>query len=142
LDLSLIDSDLMRAVLVGPPDDEILILETRLRSAQMRAAVEELDALLSDDLLFSGPTGTLATKQEDLSAYATGAIRFLAHLPEELRVRRIGRSTALVSLRAQLSVEVSGRVVSGAYRYTRVWAQENAGNWKVVGGHVSALAVA
>jgi len=139
LDLSLLDTDLMRAALVGPPDDEILMLEARLRSAQLRAAVEELDALISDDLLFSGPTGALATKQEDLSAHATGSVRFLTHLPEELRVRRIGMSTALVSLRAQLLVEVGGRVVSGAYRYTRVWARESEGNWKVVGGHVSAL---
>lgn len=58
---------------------------------------------------------------------------------KELRVRSVGTECALVSLRARLSVEVGGALVSGVYRYTRVWAREVDGQWRVVGGHVSAL---
>lgn len=129
----------LRGVLVGPPDDEIVALEVRLRRAQLDAAVSELDALISPALLFAGPTGMLATKQEDLAAHATGAVRFRDHRPEEMRVRRVGNSVAVVSLRARLSVEVAGQVVDGTYRYTRVWAREAGQGWQVVGGHVSAL---
>ena len=60
-----------------------------------------------------------------------------------------GRSTfewlpdvAVVALRARLVVEVAGTLVSGTYRYTRIWAREHGGHWQVVGGHVSEIASA
>lgn len=36
-------------------------------------------------------------------------------------------------------MEVAGELVSGTYRYTRVWAREGGVGWRVVGGHVSAV---
>ena len=61
------------------------------------------------------------------------------HEPQELRVRRQGDEVALTALRARLVVEVGGSRVAGIYRYTRVWAREADGMWRVIGGHVSAL---
>jgi hypothetical protein len=78
---------LMDTVLVGPPDAEIVALESRLRAAQLAADVAALDALIADELLFTGPDGELGTKGQDL--------------------------------------------------YTRVWAREAGGPWRVAGGHVS-----
>ena len=54
-----------------------------------------------------------------------------------LRVRRIGADVAVSALRARLAVEVGGTLVRGVYRYTRVWAREADGMWRVAGGHVS-----
>ena len=127
----------MMAVVVGAADPEIVALEARLRSAQLSADVVALDALISDDLLFTGPNGQLGTKAEDLAAHGSGAVRFRAHVPEELRVRPVGPDAALCALRARLEVEVGGQSVAGTYRYTRVWARESDGAWRVVGGHVS-----
>ncbi|HET7187455.1 MAG TPA: hypothetical protein VFI52_04845 [Gemmatimonadaceae bacterium] len=45
----------------------------------------------------------------------------------------------MVALRTRLAVEVNGTLVRGTYRYTRVWARESDGAWRVVGGHVSAV---
>jgi ketosteroid isomerase-like protein len=129
----------MRAALVGPADDEIVALESRLRAAQLAADVAALDALIADELLFTGPDGTLGTKAQDLAAHGSGAVRFRAHEPEELRVRRVGANVAVTALRARLVVEVGGASVGGTYRYTRVWARENGDDWRVVGGHVSAV---
>ncbi len=126
------------AALVGAPDPEIVELEARLRAAQLAADVAALDALIAEDLLFVGPDGRLATKSQDLEAHATGVVRFREHLPEELRVRRIGAGVAVTSLRARLAVEVAGELDRGTYHYTRVWARDEAGSWRVVGGHVSA----
>jgi len=129
----------MRAALVGPADDEIVALESRLRAAQLAADVAALDALIADALLFTGPDGSLGTKAQDLAAHGSGAVRFREHEPVELRVRRVGADVAVTALRARLAVEVAGTLARGTFRYTRVWARENGGDWRVVGGHVSAV---
>lgn len=135
--MSTSDLALMDAVLVGAPDPDIVVLEARLRDAQLAADVAALDALLADALLFTGPDGQLGTKAQDLAAHGSGAVRFRAHEPEELRVRRVGDDVAVSALRAHLAVEVGGTLIRGTYRYTRVWAREGGGSWRVVGGHVS-----
>jgi ketosteroid isomerase-like protein len=132
------DARALDDALVGAPDPEIVELEARLRAAQLAADVAALDALIAEDLLFVGPDGRLATKSQDLEAHATGVVRFREHVPEELRVRRVGSGVAVTSLRARLAVEVAGALNRGTYHYTRVWARDDAGDWRVVGGHVSA----
>lgn len=135
------DSDVrqMNAVLLGEPDAELVALEARLRAAQMGADVAALDALIDDDLLFTGPDGAIGTKAQDLAAHASGGVRFREHEPTELRVRRVGHDVAIVALRARLAVEVGGAMVRGDYRYTRVWSRNAAGTWRVVGGQVCAV---
>lgn len=134
------DLDRMAKVLVGAPDAEIVALEARVRAAQLSADVGALDALIAEDLLFTGPDGQLGTRAEDLAAHASGMVRVRAHEPEELRVRRVGDTVAVSALRAWLAVEVGGTRVEGTYRYTRVWAREADAGWRVVGGHVSPVA--
>lgn len=129
-------------VVVGPADAEIVALEARLRAAQLAADVGALDALVAEELLFTGPDGQLATKAQDLEAHRSGAVRFRAHEPEELRIRRVSDAVAVGALRARLTVEVGGTLVTGTFRYTRVWAREADGRWRVVGGHVSAVPAA
>ncbi|HEX6615297.1 MAG TPA: nuclear transport factor 2 family protein [Gemmatimonadales bacterium] len=125
------------AVLVGEADPDIVALEAQLREAQLSADVAALDRLIADELLFTGPDGRLATKAEDLASHGAGIVRFRQHEPEELRVRPAGDRVRVVALRARLVVEVEGAPVSGTFRYTRVWAREDGGPWRVVAGHVS-----
>ena len=136
-----IEADLavMQRVAIGEIDAEFIALEAALRAAQLCADVVVLVQLISDDLLFTGPDGELGTKAQDLDTHRTGAVRFRSHEPEELRVRRIGNDVAVVALRARLTVDVNDALVAGTYRYTRVWAREHAGPWRVVGGHVSVI---
>ena len=131
--------DVVQAVLVGPPDPEIVACEARLRAAQLAADVAALARLIGDEILFTGPDGRLGTKDEDLAAHGSGAVRVRGHEPEELRVRRVGADVAVSALRTRLAVEVGGTLVRGRFRYTRVWAREDGGPWRVVGGHVSAV---
>ncbi len=130
------DVDLMRSVLVGAADAEIVECEARIRAAQLGADVAALDGLIAEELLFTGPDGQLGTKAQDLEAHGSGVVRFLAHEPEELRVRPVGADVVVSALRARLAVEVAGTLYRGTYRYTRVWAREGGGPWRVVGGHV------
>jgi ketosteroid isomerase-like protein len=131
------DTALMEAVLVGVPDPEIAACEAAIRAAQLAADVAALDRLIAEDLLFTGPDGQLGRKALDLELHGSGAVRFRGHEPEELKVRRIGHDVAVAALRARLTVEVQGAHLRGTYRYTRVWAREDGGPWRVVGGHVS-----
>ena len=130
----------MQSVVVGVADPEIVALEDELRRAQLDADVAALDRLIADELLFTGPDGRLGTKAEDLAAHGSGVVRFRGHEPEELRMRAVGDAVRVVALRTRLTVEVNGTPVSGTYRYTRVWAKENGAPWRVVAGHVSAVA--
>ena len=133
------DIDPIQRVLVGPQDPEIVALEARIRAAQLSADVADLDALIAEPLLFTGPDGQLGTKQQDLDAHASGVVRFRGREPEELRIRRVGEDVAVTALRARLTVEVGGQTVQGTFRYTRVWAREGGSPWRVVGGHVSGV---
>ena len=132
-----LDTTALEQVVVGVADQEIIRLEARIRAAQLGADVTALHDLISEDLLFTGPDGQLGTKAGEIEALRSGTVRFLAHVPEELRIRRIGTNAAVSSLRAQLTVEVAGTLSRGTYRYTRIWAREDDGIWRVVGGHVS-----
>ena len=127
----------MEAAVRGTADAEIVALEAQIRAAQLNADVDALDLLIADELLFTGPDGNLGTKAQDLEAHRSGLVRFRAHEPEELRVRRVGADVAVTALRARLEVEVAGKVVRGTYRYTRIWARQSGEPWRVVGGHVS-----
>ena len=118
-------------------DQPFVALEARLRAAQLDADVAALDDLIADELLFTGPDGQLGTKAQDLAAYRSGAVRFCEHEPEELHVRRVGADVAVTALRTRLAVDAGGTIVRGLYRYTRVWAREGDGRWRVAGGHVS-----
>ena len=127
----------MYAIAAHDADTGIIAAEAKLRAAQLSADVATLDALIADDLLFTGPDGQLASKADDLAAHGSGVVRFRAHEPEELRVRKVGSDVAIAALRARLSVEVNGQLFSGTYRYTRVWTRGEDGAWRVAGGHVS-----
>lgn len=132
-----IDSSLLEKILVGPADPEIVALEAQIRAAQLAADVAALETLIADDLLFAGPDGQLGTKAQDLEAHRSGLVQFKAHVPQELRIRRVGADVAIASLQAQLTVAVAGHLSEGIYRYTRIWAREESGSWRVVGGQVS-----
>jgi ketosteroid isomerase-like protein len=129
----------MQSVVAGAADPEIVALEAELRRAQLEADVGTLDRLIADELLFTGPDGRLGTKAEDLAAHASGVLRFREHEPEELRVRAVGDTVRVVALRTRLIVEANGTPVSGTFSYTRVWAKELGGPWRIVAGQVSAV---
>jgi len=132
-----IDTSVLEQVLVGSADPEIVMLEARIRAAQLGADLTALDDLISDDLLFTGPDGQLGSKAQDIEAQRSGAVKFMEHVPEELRIRRLGADVAITALRAQLTVSVAGSLSRGTFRYTRIWAREDGHHWCVVGGHVS-----
>jgi ketosteroid isomerase-like protein len=127
----------VHTVLRGEAHHTIVDAEARLRAAQLAGDVAALDALIADDLLFTGPDGALWSKAADLQSHRDRVVRFLEHVPESLEVRSIADGIALTAMRARLTVAVSGVQSEGLFCYSRVWARTGEGSWRVMGGHVS-----
>lgn len=119
-------------------ETQIRASEARLYAAILASNVDELDALLADDLLFAGPTGELATKAMDLELHRSGGTQFHEFTPKELEIRVWSEQFALASAKIFLSGTYLGQVFAGDFRYTRIWRKGQQG-WQVVGGSVNAM---
>ena len=119
-------------------ENQIRAYEARLYAAMLASDVAELDTLISDDLLFAGPTGELATKAMDLELHRTGGTQFRAFTSKELEIRVWSDQFALASARIFLSGVYLGEAFAGDYRYTRIWRKGQSG-WQIVGGSVTAM---
>lgn len=119
-------------------DDSLLAAEAALRRAQLSSDVAELDRLVDEELVFTGPDGALYGKADDLEAHRSGMIRINRLEPSEERIQRFG-SIAVMSVRMEMSGTFRGEPFAGPFRYTRVWYARPSG-WRVVAGHVSGVA--
>lgn len=120
--------------------DTIQQLEAELRAAQLSGDVNALDRLIDDALLFTGPDGSLATKADDLALHRSGAVRFSTHEPSDFQWHAVTSDVVVVALRTRLAGFFHGHSFADDYRYTRVWARRDDA-WRVVAGHVSAVAM-
>jgi len=120
-------------------DDSLLACEAALRQAQLAGDVAELERLLDDELLFTGPDGGLYSKADDLDAHRTGMVRITRLEASEERIQRFGE-IAVVSVRMDMSGTFRGQAFGGPFRYTRIWCARPDG-WRIVAGHVSAITV-
>jgi ketosteroid isomerase-like protein len=118
-------------------DTSLLACESALRRAQLNGDVRELDRLIDDDLVFTGPNGLIYGKQDDLEAHRRGAIRITRLEPSEERIQDFG-DIAVVSVRMEMSGIFEGQSFAGPSRYTRVWRRDG-DSWRIVAGHVSAI---
>lgn len=121
------------------PEASLSDCEAALRRAQLASDVRELDRLVDDALVFTGPNGAVYGKQDDLDAHRRGLVRIARLEPSEERIQRFGH-IAVVSVRMEMSGTFEGAPFAGPFRYTRVWRAHPDG-WRVVAGHVSAVQV-
>ncbi len=117
---------------------QIRACEVRLYAAMLASDVVDLDALIADDLLFSGPTGELATKAMDLELHRTGGTVFQELVPKDLEIRVLSEQFAIASAKVFLRGTYLGNAFAGDFRYMRVW-RNGGGGWQIVGGSVCAI---
>ena len=120
-----------------PSDASLRACEAALRQAQLTSNVQELDRLVDDALVFTGPNGAVYGKKDDLDAHRRGLIRITRLEPSEEHLQRFGH-IAVVSVRMEMSGTFEGAPFAGPFRYTRVWRAHGDG-WRIVAGHVSAV---
>jgi ketosteroid isomerase-like protein len=110
---------------------EIYHLENLWRDAIVKGDTTAMSSLLADDYMAITPFGTLQNKQQTLDTLGSGRWHIASLNQLELKVRFYGTTALVTSL-----VEVQGMSpegdISGDYRYTRVYARDPKGNWKIV----------
>ncbi len=110
---------------------EIDHLEDLWRDAIVKGDTTVLSSLLDDEYMAITPFGTLQNKQQTLDSLGSGRWHITSLTQIERKVRFYGTTALVTSL-----VEVQGTSpdgdISGDYRYTRVYARDPHGNWKIV----------
>ena len=114
-----------------PTREQIQGLERRLLGAMRTSALDELDALLADNLVFTDHLGGLWGKQDDLMAHRSGVIHIRALSASQERILVLD-GAAVVSVLLEISGTFAGQEASGTFRFTRVWAPTSSGKWQVM----------
>jgi ketosteroid isomerase-like protein len=117
---------------------EIDQLEENWRTALLRRDATALGALLSDDYIGISPNGTLQSKDETLENLRSGAMHVTELTLSDRKVRFYGQ-TALVTSRAEITANTPNGELNGSYRYTRVYAKDSHGAWKIVSFEASRI---
>jgi ketosteroid isomerase-like protein len=112
---------------------QIAAFEERLIKAMKESNLLALDALLSDDLIFTSHTGQMFTKQDDLDAHASGNVEIFDINASEQVIRPMG-DIAIVSVLLEISGSFFGNTEVGFFRFTRVWKEAGEG-MQVVAAH-------
>lgn len=119
---------------------QIVEMEETLRRAMLASDVAALDALLSSDLVFTNHLGQRLTKEADIAAHRSGALRIAQLLPSAQQIQSITDDVAVVSVRTRIDGTYAGQPAGGDFMFTRVWACSAAGTWQVVAAHAGVVA--
>src|SRR5690349_18080233 len=90
--------------------------ERRLQLAVLAGDVVELDALLDDDVVYTGPDGAAVDKDGDLGAHRSGALQLQRFDTVSVASRVIG-DTGVTFVEAHLGGAAGGQPFSAHLRY-------------------------
>jgi len=116
---------------------QIVALEARFIEAMKASNVNELQELLSDDLIFTNQNGHIVTKADDLNMHRSGKLEIYS-LETSAQLITVFDDVAVVSVVQDLGGDFDGHTYAGIFRYTRVWKQTNS-KWQIITGHVSRI---
>ncbi|AVT28576.1 DUF4440 domain-containing protein [Plantactinospora sp. BC1] len=112
--------------------------ERRLQAAQLASDVAELDRLLDERLVFTGPDGNHYGKQDDLRVHRTGE-QVLTEVREEELTVLVSGDTGVSWFLGTLAGTMAGTPFTARVRYTRTWIHVDGGGWRLLAAHVSAV---
>lgn len=120
-------------------ESQIIEIEERLRQAMLNSDVDELDALIAPELIFTSYLGQLVSKQQDLDMHRSGRIEIESIAPSERQIQ-LNEGFSVVSVKMHMSSSYEGTEMEGNFRFTRVWSLSSAGSLQIVAGHVGIVA--
>src|SRR6476469_3700628 len=118
--------------------EEIRKVDRERIQAQVSADRVALDRIYADDFIGIGPSGTLRTKKDVLSDFASGSLKFQSITTDDVQVRVYDNAAVETGL-STMKGQDAGNVVPEENRFTRVWIKQR-GRWRLVANHYSNLA--
>jgi ketosteroid isomerase-like protein len=109
--------------------EKVIALDKRRMTAMAQKDIATLEALISDDLVYTHSSARLDTKRSLIGAMQSGATVYSAVEPSEVKAQDCG-DTVVLTGRAQISVNSGGKAMSFAVRFTDVWV-EKGGSWQM-----------
>ncbi|GAA2665142.1 hypothetical protein GCM10010400_26450 [Streptomyces aculeolatus] len=119
--------------------DSLRTAERRLQAAQLASDTAALDELIDDAMRFTGPDGSVYTKDDDLRAHETGQ-QILTSLKEEDVQVFATADTGVTWFLGTLEGSVGGQPMRARMRYTRTWHRDRATGWRIIAAHASFVA--
>ncbi|GAA2328681.1 nuclear transport factor 2 family protein [Dactylosporangium salmoneum] len=116
--------------------EELLAAERRLQAAQLASDVEELDLLVDERLVFTGPDGKLYGKHDDLAVHRSGHQVMTRVEEEDVRVLVDG-DLGVTWFLGRLAGTFGGEAFDWRMRYTRTWHRDDVHGWRIVAAHGS-----
>jgi hypothetical protein len=107
--------------------------EIALRHAMLHGDIHELDRLIDGTLIFTTHTGEVVDKKNDLDTHRSGLLKLTSMDPSNERIQIYG-TTAVVSVRMELTGTYDGAFFAGIFQYTRIWLERPDG-CRVIAGH-------
>jgi hypothetical protein len=114
------------------PDNgqKIIDLDKKRMHAMGQKDIATLNALLSDDLVYTHSTARLDTKQSLIGAMESGRTVYTAVEPSDVKAQDLGDAVVLTGS-ARIGVMSSGNPVSFRVRFTDVYVNKG-GQWQMV----------
>ena len=117
--------------------EEIKKVDRERIQAQVNADAMALERIYADDFIGIGPSGTLRTKKDVLSDFASGSLKFQSITTDDVRIRVYGNAAVETGLSTMKGRDAE-KVVPEENRFTRVWIKQGA-RWRLVANHYSNL---
>lgn len=108
----------------------VIELDRKRMHAMATKDIATLNALISDDLVYTHSSARLDTKQSLVGAMESGATVYSAVEPSNVKAQDLG-DTVVLTGNARIGVNSGGRAMSFGVRFTDVWARKG-GNWQMV----------
>jgi len=109
---------------------KIIDLDKKRMHAMAQKDIAALNALLSDDLVYTHSTARLDTKQSLIGAMESGRTVYTAVEPSDVKAQDLGDAVVLTGS-ARIGVMSSGNPVSFRVRFTDVYVNKG-GQWQMV----------
>ena len=108
----------------------IIDLDKKRMTAMAQKDIATLNALISDDLVYTHSSARLDTKQSLIGNMESGSTVYTAVEPSDVKAQDLGDTVVLTGA-CRISVMSQGRPHSFSVRFTDVYANK-AGKWQMV----------
>jgi ketosteroid isomerase-like protein len=109
---------------------KIIELDRKRMDAMSKKDIATLNALLSDDLVYTHSSARLDTKQSLIGAMEAGTTVYTAVEPSDVKAQDFGDAVVLTGA-ARISVTANGNPINFGVRFTDVYVNKG-GQWQMV----------